>query len=174
MSTLEIKPIQAQPEFDIMYFMEVSGLTRLDQDLLAKLESAWMDWKDRIRMYRLGAEGEEGFLLAYLHEKVEEIVEEAWEHSQQEGEAFHNLAVTLVMAAAQAHIPQLLETGCAPLPKPGRAVLDAFEELGLEWNAMTASLNRQYAVFTPDPYRGGCEICYQGDVCPKSTVRGDQ
>jgi len=170
---MEIKPLQAQPEFDIMYFMEVSGLTRLDNDLLAKLEAAWMDWKDRIRMCHLGDEGQAGFLLVWLHEKVEELVEQAWDRSREEGEAFHNLAVTLVMAAAQAHVPQLLETGCAPLPKPGKAVLETFEELGLEWNPMTASLNRQYAVFTPDPYRGGCEICFQGDVCPNSTVRGN-
>ena len=32
-------------------------------------------------------------------------------------------------------------------------------------------MNRIYAVFTPYPYRGGCEVCHSCDTCPSSQAR---
>jgi hypothetical protein len=35
-------------------------------------------------------------------------------------------------------------------------------------------VNRKYAVLTPYPYTGGCEVCYLSDSCPKSTAKSQQ
>lgn len=175
MSKIQVIPQQTTPEFDLMYFLEVCGETRIQHDLMGKLEAAWMDWKDRLHAYKLvpsTAQDGEGFLLVYLTEGVENAVEEAWQDSPDSGMFFHNLAITLVMSAAQSLVPEMAE-GCAPLPRPGEAVLEIFEEMGLEWNPTISALNRQYAVYTPMPYRGGCELCLQSETCPNSTLKGD-
>lgn len=175
MSEIKVIPQQTEPEFDLMYFLEVCGEKRIQHDLMEKLESAWMDWKDRVHAYKLvppTAVDEEGFLLVYLTKGVEDAVEEAWQEAPDSGMFFHNLAITLVMSAAGSLVPEMAE-GCAPLPRPGEAVLEIFEQMDLEWNPVIGSLNRQYAVYTPMPYRGGCEICMQSDTCPNSTLRGE-
>jgi hypothetical protein len=68
-------------------------------------------------------------------------------------------------------VPELQTGKCAPLPRPGEGILAAFEELGLTWNE-EGSVNRKYAVLTPYPYTGGCEVCHLSATCPKSTARG--
>lgn len=174
MGKLTITPVRPEPEFDFMYFMEVCGESRIDQDVLDSLETAWKDWKDRLHAFKLvpsTSRDDEGFLLIYLTEGVEDAVEEAWQDSQAQGMFFHNLAITLVMSAAQSLIPEMAEGACAPLPRPGAEVLEFIVSRGLEWNETIGALNRQYAVYTPMPYRGGCEICMQSDSCPNSTLR---
>jgi len=175
MSKIRVIPQQTQPEFELMYFLEVCGETRIQHDLIERLETAWQDWKDRVHAYKLipsTAKNDEGFLLVYLTEGVENAVEEAWQESPESGMFFHNLAIALVMSAAQSLIPEMAE-GCAPLPRPGEEVLGVFEEMGLEWNPTIGALNRQYAVYTPMPYGGGCEVCMQSETCPNSTLRGE-
>ena len=100
-------------------------------------------------------------------------MEEAWQTSQADGMFFHNLAITLVMSAAQSLIPEMEDGACAPLPRPGEEVLEFFKARGLEWNQSINAINRQYAVYTPMPYRGGCELCMQSDSCPNSTLKGE-
>lgn len=173
MSEVKVIPVQPKPEFDLMYFMEVCGETRMKHDLMERLEDAWMDWKDRLHAVKLvpsTSSNDDGFLLIWLTEGVEEAVEDAWGESQEAGSYMHNLAITLVMSSAQSLIPELLE-GCTPLPKPGKEVQDFLESRGLEWNANIGALNRQYAIYTPMPYQGGCEVCMQSSVCPNSTLR---
>ena len=75
----------------------------------------------------------------------------------------------LVMSAAQSVMPELIG-GCVPLPTPGREARKKFKKLGLEWDDKGA-MNRTYAVFTPYPYRGGCEVCHSCDTCPSSQAR---
>lgn len=173
MSELKVTSVQTKPEFDVMYYLQVCGESRIEQGLLEELEAAWEDWSDRVSAYTLipsSAKNDEGFLFLYLSEYVEGKVEEAWQVSPANGMAFHNLAITLVMISAQSVIPELMEN-CTPLPRPMKEVLDFFEKEGLEWNAQIGSLNRQYAVYTPFPFRGGCELCMQSDTCPNSTLR---
>lgn len=174
MSRCVTRPLQAQPEFDFMYFMEVCGETRIDHATMEQLEKSWHDWKDRLHAIKLTpstAKNEEGFLLVHLTPFVEEAVEKAWEQSPSAGMFFHNLAITLVMSAVQNLIPEVMQH-CIPLPRPGQEVLASFQEMGLEWNEQTGSLNRQYAAYTPMPYRGGCAVCIQSHTCPKSTFTG--
>ena len=174
MEEATIETINAKPEFDLMYYLGVCGTNRIEHELLERIEAAWKDWKDRLHVYKIKpshAKKDEGFVLIFLNKSVEEAVEDAWEKSPSEGMSFHNLGITMVMSAAQSLVPEVMEKGCAPLPRPGSEVLAAFEKLGLEWNKETKSANRQYAVFTHMPHAGGCEICSLSDTCPNSTLR---
>lgn len=171
MSELQVKPLQATPSFDFMYFMEICGESRIEGDILDQLEEAWEDWKDRLHAFKLipsTEKDEDGFLLIWLTEGVEDAVEKGWSQGEKQGMFFHNLAITLVMSAAQSLIPELNEN-CTPLPRPGAEVLEFMEKMKLEWNPQLGALNRQYAVYTPMPFRGGCEVCMQAHTCPKST-----
>lgn len=173
MSALKIEKTEAKPEFDIFYFAELNGTTRIEHSLMESLEKYWNEWLPHLNVYTL-KQPEEGkgtdFLLLYLDEAVENAVEDIWQDTPTEGLAHHNLAITLVMAAARSLLPELEEGKCAPLPKPGEAALEAFEALGLTWN-QEGTVNRQYAVFTPFPYSGGCDVCYLEETCPKSQTR---
>lgn len=171
---MQIERLEPKPEFDLIYFLEMSGLSRIEQDLLDALEAGWNDWLDQVQAFRIAPDKAgkgQGYLLVFLPEAVEQAVEAAWEQSPEHGEAFNNLAVSLVMAASQNLLPELLEQ-CAPLPKPSRAMQEAFAEVGVRWNPQIDKLDRQFALFTLMPYQGGCERCSQSGSCPNSTLGG--
>ncbi|WP_319542844.1 hypothetical protein [uncultured Pseudodesulfovibrio sp.] len=173
MPKFDITPLTPQPEFDMMYFMEVAGETRIEGDLLEDFETFWDKWAtESLKAYELtNTEGEGKFVLIFLDQAAEENIEGIWQDSPTHGLLFHALAITMVMSSAQSFVPELQTGKCAPLPRPGEGVLGAFEELGLTWNE-EGSVNRKYAVLTPYPYVGGCEVCYMSNNCPKSTVNG--
>jgi len=172
MPKYDIKKLQPQPEFDFMYYMEVAGESRVDQELMSEFGPFWDRWAvENLNAYELtNTEGEGSFLLIYLDEEAESNIEGIWQDSPTHGLLFHALAITMVMSSAQGFVPELQDGKCAPLPLPGDGVLGAFEELGLTWN-QEGTINRKYAVLTPYPYTGGCEVCYLSESCPKSTVR---
>lgn len=168
---MRLEKMTVEPSFDLEYFMEISGLMRVDHDLMELIERYWSDWTKALQAYRMEptrSDGDDGFLLVYLDEDSENQVQQAFEANPHHGFAFHNLAITLVMSAAQSLMPELAG-GCVPMPTPDREAKKKFKKLGLEWNE-TGSMNRSYAVFTPYPYRGGCEVCHSCDTCPSSTV----
>lgn len=167
-----INALQPQPEFDIMYFMEIAGENRIDQEAMSEFGPYWDKWvRENLKAYELeNLEGDSKFLLIYLDKTAESDIDGIWQDSPTQGLLFHALAITMVMSSAQGFIPELMDGKCAPLPLPGDGVLAAFEELGLSWN-QEGTVNRKYAVLTPYPYTGGCEVCYLSESCPKSTVR---
>jgi len=164
--------IQTAPEFDLEYYMEISGLMRVEQELMELLEQYWKKWGAQVKAYQMeptkpGAG--DGFLLVYLDEDVEAEVQQAFERAPQHGFAFHNLAITLALSAAQSVMPELIGA-CMPMPTPSREAKKKFKKLGLEWNE-EGKMNRNYMVFTAYPYQGGCEVCHSCDTCPSSQVR---
>lgn len=175
MPKYDINPMVPQPEFDMMYFMEVAGETRIEGDMLEDFEEYWNKWtQNNLNAYELkNTEGEGSFVLIYLDQDVDDAIEGIWQDSPTHGLLFHALAITIVMSSAQGFVPELQDGNCAPLPRPGEGVLGAFKELDLTWND-EGTINRKYAVLTPYPYTGGCEVCYMSDTCPKSTVRSQQ
>ncbi|MBI9078998.1 MAG: hypothetical protein JEY79_04565 [Pseudodesulfovibrio sp.] len=172
MAKYVISDLKPTPEFDFMYYMEIAGETRVDQDLMDEFEPFWDKWvKNNLKAYEISnPEGEGKFVFIYLDQEVEDTIEGIWQDSPTHGLLFHALAITIVMSSAQGFVPELQNGKCAPLPRPGEGVLGAFEELGLTWN-QEGTVNRKYAVLTPYPYNGGCEICYMSDSCPKSTTK---
>jgi hypothetical protein len=169
---MSLEKIETQPEFDLEYYMEISGLTRIGHELTELLEKYWSKWEKELRAFKMEPTREDagdGFLLVYLDADCEANVQKAFEENSQHGFAFHHLAITLVLSAAQSVMPELVG-GCMPLPTPTREARKKFKKLGLEWNE-EGSMNRTYAVFTPYPYRGGCEVCHSCDTCPSSQAR---
>jgi hypothetical protein len=175
-SDTTIERTKVEPGFDLMYYMNVHGTKRIEHAVLEKAEVLWNDWKDRVHAYRLAQEDEEArdgvseYLLVHLPQSVEDQVEEIWQEDPKLGLAMHNLAITLVMSAAQSVVPELSAGACAPLPRPDKSMRNAFKKLGLRWN-IEGNVGRQYAVLTNVPYKGGCDLCYLKDSCMESTVR---
>ncbi len=166
----DIKEIQPEPEFDLWLYAEIAGETRFADALMHALEESWNRWKDHLKAVRLvRKQGKGDFLVVWLEEPVEAEVEAKWDESPTDGLSLHNLAVTMVMGAARAAIPELEENKCAPMPKPTGSIQDAFEALGMEWNS-DGTIDRKYAVFTFMPYKGGCEICFLEEDCPSSKM----
>jgi hypothetical protein len=169
---MSLDKIAVQPEFDLEYYMEISGLMRIEQGLADLLEKYWTTWERQVKAFRMeptAKDADDGFLLVYLDKDTEEEVQRAFEENAHHGFAFHHLAITLVMCSAQSVMPELIG-GCMPLPTPSREARKKFKKLGLEWKD-DGTMNRTYVVFTPYPYKGGCEVCHSCDTCPSSQMR---
>jgi hypothetical protein len=158
--------LSAQPEFDLFTYCELSGETRLEHDLLEEIEPRFDDWQRHLKAYRLSTGGEKdpGYVILWLEKPVEDEVEGIWQDSPSAGMAFHNLAIHMVMSAVQNLVPELADRGCAPLPKPDKAVIAAFKKLGLTWNK-EGTVDRQFAVFTNMPAIASCGTCMLKAKC---------
>jgi len=169
---IQVEAIEAHPEFDMFTYCELSGETRIEHDLLEELEPRFDGWAEKyLRAYKItdpAAPKGGGHVVIWLEEPVEEEIEGVWQDSPSAGMAFHNLAIHMVMSAAQNVVPELADKGCAPLPKPTSGILKAFEKLGLVWNK-EGTVNRQFAVFTRMPYSDGCSVCMLRPKCPNAS-----
>lgn len=171
MAKYELNKLDPKPEFDMWFYAELSGETRFSQDLMDEFEPRWDSWLEKINAYEISnTEGSGNFMLIYLDKEVDEEIDAIWDDSPTMGLSFHNLAVCMVMTAAKSLMPELEDGKCAPLPRAGLGVQEAVEALGIEWTSENA-INRKYAVYTPYPYSGGCEICTMSNSCPNSTMR---
>lgn len=169
-----MEEIKVIPEFDMFMYAELTGETRLDQDLMDEFAPRWDEWITKLSAYRLtNTEGENGYVLLFLDSDVDEEIDHIWNDSPAYGLSFHNLAVCMVMTAARSIIPEMMEGACAPLPRAPEGVKEATDKLGIEWKEDN-TINRKYAVFTPYPYSGGCPVCTMSETCPNSTARTQQ
>ena len=165
---LSVEAVAVQPEFDFFTYCELSGETRIEHDLLEELEPRFDEWSAKyLRAYKMTESEDTGYVILWLEQPVEDEVEGIWQDSPSAGMAFHNLAIHMVMSAVQNLAPELAEKGCAPLPKPTKDVLKAFEKLGLTWNK-EGTVNRQFAVFTNLPVQPGCGACMLRAKCPSA------
>jgi hypothetical protein len=72
MSAFKIVEAKQQPEFNIFYFAELHGSTRIEHYLMESLEKYWNEWEPHLKAYTLKQpEGSKGtdFLLPILIRK---------------------------------------------------------------------------------------------------------
>lgn len=168
MSDYSVKDLEVAPYFDLELLMSTSQETRIGSDAMSALADAWDRWIPHARA-RLIKTPEGGYLLAWLGEAVEEDVDDKWEERPSEAFLFNALAQVMCMGIVHALLPEVEEAGCAPAPRPTDELADALENEGVPY--MTPGepgLARRFAVVTPYPFRGGCEICCLMKDCPKA------
>ncbi|MEW5773659.1 MAG: hypothetical protein AB1916_09060 [Thermodesulfobacteriota bacterium] len=165
MGTYTISPLPSPQAFDLPAFCELSragDLPAAEADWLAGL---WESFGKRLSAHRV-VNSTRSWLLAWLDESVETEVERLWGESPRRGYLAHCLALSRLMALAADLVPEVAACGCAPVPEPSPEVEQAAADLGL---AITPehTLSRRYALLTPAPYAGGCEICFLRHDCPR-------
>ncbi|WP_028572899.1 hypothetical protein [Desulfonatronum lacustre] len=113
----------------------------------------------------------EGYFLTWFDRDLEHILDRAWNSSPSAAFALHQRMTRRIMETLVAHIPQVREHGCAPLP-PWTPILDQAMVLLDVRYLPGGRFNRAYAVLTFWPWRarggGGASGCFgcalrQGD-----------
>lgn len=160
-----IEYIDYAPYFDMELYLQLSDERRLDGDKLKKLSKQWEAWLPHFKTVHIKTEAG-GYVLVFLDEQAEAEIEALWEKSPAEGFAINVLAQAMLTSALADIIPESTDAGCTPAPKPTEPLLDALEEAGVEW-VTEGTLSRKYAMLTHYPFRGGCEVCFLAENCPK-------
>ncbi len=159
--------IDIEPSFDFFSLLELLEEKRLGGEVLDELGDAWDRWLDKLHVYRLKV-GKIGYLVTWLDESVEEEIDTKWSESPEDSFRFNCLAQNLIMTAVQTVLPEVLDAGCAPAPKPTDSLIDALEDMQIPYNDDVTALTRRFATLTHFPFRGACEICYLQENCPKA------
>lgn len=161
------------PEFDIEAFMGMSQEKRLGGAVLERLYKLWGQWLPQLSVRVIDA-GKTKYLVVWLAEEVEECVDAAWDSSPSDGYQDNVLAQLLCMSAVQEVLPDVVEAGCAPAPRPTETLRAALEELHLPYKEGEATLQRRYALVTHYPFKGACDICYLQPQCPKGQGKAEE
>ncbi len=166
-----------QPYFDMELFLHAAQETRLNGDDLEECLRLWQEWSALLHARTVRAESRT-YLALWLDEAVEKAADAAWDESPSRGFRLNALAQTLVMTAVHELVPEVEDAGCAPVPRASRNLATAVAEAGLACRpgepgpcgaaGVSLQLGRRYAVVTPKPFRGGCEICALQRACPRA------
>ncbi len=165
-----IEPIEVYPLFDMEQFMLITRIRRLDEESANVIDEYWQRWRELLRVRRI-ATGNEQYVLVWLEAGVETEIEKLWEQAPSRAFSVNNLAQAMLMAVIRDLVPEVAQAGCAPVPKPNQRLRQALEQAGVPWN-QSGTLERQYAMLTPYPFRGGCEICHLRQECPNAGKTG--
>lgn len=160
-----IESLEIQPNFDIELFLNLCDTRRIEGDTLDTMTDYWERWMPKCHA-KVVDTGAAQYLVAWLEEDVEKEVDSAWEDSPSDAFMVNALAQAMLMSTLRSIIPEIEGTGCAPVPKPILKLKQALMELDLNWVG-EKQLSRRYAMLTHHPFKGGCEICYLSDDCPK-------
>lgn len=169
MPSFTTEKLEVTPYMDIELLLSNSQETRVEGKLMDKLAEYWGKWMSNLHALRINV-GKDSYLAVWLDEEIEDSVDDIWDDAPSEAFMFNALAQTMCMSAVHELLPEVVEAGCAPAPKP---TLDL--KLALEANKLRdedetntgLALNRRYAVTTYYPFRGGCDICALQEECPK-------
>lgn len=163
----------SHPYFDLEFFLQTAGETRLAGDEMDECLALWENWAAELRCIPVTATGKT-YLAVWLGEGVEKTVDAAWEESPSKGFRLNALAQTLCMCAVHDRLPEVEDAGCAPVPKPDENLAAALCAAGLTARAANGmEYARRYTVVTRQPFAGGCEICALVASCPRSGQAGD-
>ncbi|MDO5537237.1 MAG: hypothetical protein Q4F72_06880, partial [Desulfovibrionaceae bacterium] len=133
---------------------------------MKRLGDLWDQWLPTLSVYKMVC-GKISYLLVWLPEEVEELVDRTWKDSPSDGFFANTLAQYMCMQAVNEMIPQVETVGCAPAPRPTESLRDALKDFDLSYSEEMDVLTRRFAVVTFYPFRGGCEICHLQKHCPK-------
>jgi hypothetical protein len=163
--------MEIHPYFDLELIMSVSRETRLGGAVTGRLMQLWEQWIPEVHALRVTA-GSAAYLAVWLNAKVEEDVDQAWEQSPSDAYFYNTLAQVLCMSTVHGVLPEIQDAGCAPAPHVSDELRAALNDEGLPYTA-SGTLARRYAVVTPYPFQGGCEICSLQHACPKAQGTGE-
>lgn len=164
---------QDQPYFDLEFFLQTAGETRLGGTEMDECIAFWQTWCAALHRREVHAAGR-AYLATWLDESVERTIDAAWEESPSRGFRLNALAQTLCMCAVHECIPEVEEAGCAPVPGPSADLARQLGDAGLPARSgESLELGRRYAVVTRFPFGGACEICALRSSCPRSGGGGD-
>ncbi|MBQ9536395.1 MAG: hypothetical protein IJU79_01245 [Desulfovibrionaceae bacterium] len=170
---VELTVVEDRPTFDLFAFMEMSHENRIGGATLERFEHLWEEWCSSLSAYLIDT-GKIKYLVVWLPQSVEELVDKTWKATPSEGFLLNSLAQFLCMSFIQLVLPEVDESSCAPSPRPTPTLRACLEKLGVPYKSPTSSLlSLQYAIVTHYPYRGGCEICHLQDHCPKGQGRAE-
>ncbi|MDR3177273.1 MAG: hypothetical protein LBU06_12190 [Desulfovibrio sp.] len=150
--------------FDLEAFL--ADFSVPDQDLRSDLARALERWQAELTAALLRA-GRRQLLLVCLGNRAEKEAGEGWDKAPYRTFLRASLAQALCMGLAGQIIPQLEETGCAPVPRPTPTLASALSQLGAPYLRFdAATLSRRFSLLTPYPFQGACEICFLRQGCP--------
>lgn len=164
-----IEKLEVTPYMDLELLMQNSQETRIAGDVMDRLVDYWGRWMEHLNARKIES-GKDSYLVVWLDEEVEDSVDEVWDDAPSEAFLVNSLAQTMCMCAVHTLVPEVVEAGCAPAPRPTLDLKLALESEGLrrpEEENTGLGLQRRYAVTTYFPFRGGCDICDLKDECPK-------
>lgn len=161
-----ISPLPVRQNFDTDLFKRLARVDSLTENEVNLLKSRWYLFRENAKAFGIKTD-DAGWFLAWLDAKVEQTVDEDWKQSPARGYFSHVLAVSYLMSTAAGVIPEIAQTGCAPVPHPNEILAKAAQELGLAFIG-PHNLERRYALLTPWPYSGGCANCFLCDNCPQT------
>ena len=163
--------MEIHPYFDLELLMSMSRETRLGGAVTERLMQMWEQWIPEVHALRIRTAPVE-CLAVWLNEKVEEEVDKAWNQSPSDAYLYNTLAQVLCMSTVHGILPEIQEAGCAPAPRITEKLRAALAAEGLPYTP-SGTPARRYAVVTPYPFKGGCEICTLQHACPKGQGAGE-
>ncbi len=166
MGPCTIEKLEPKPDFDLFSFLDLCQETRLEGNVMKRLGELWDQWFDKLSCYKVVC-GKISYLLVWLPEEVETLVDDIWKKTPSEGYFANMLAQYLCMQVVNELIPQVETVGCAPAPRPTESLRQVLADFDLGYHEEMDVLNRRFAVVTFYPFRGGCEICHLQPQCPK-------
>ncbi|MFO7817854.1 MAG: hypothetical protein ACQES5_06600 [Thermodesulfobacteriota bacterium] len=164
MALLSAERLRIHPPMDLEMYMILAQVKGLEGRETVELIPLWERLSSGLAVYRLGEK--KGYAAAYLNKEIEDELEKAWEESPSKGFKKQALAQTLIMGALRQLLPELDKHQCAPVPKPNKLLKRSLAKIGLEFSN-AGTLNYKYSTLTFCPFRGGCELCYLAESCPK-------
>jgi len=161
-----IETLDVVPHFDMEQFMLITQTRRLDEESARIIDEYWERWREQLRVRRIGI-GQNDYVLVWLEPQVEEEITSLWETAPSRAFSVNNLAMAMLMAVIRDLVPEVAAAGCAPVPVPGAKLRKALKDVGVSWPE-NGILDKQYAMITHMPFKGGCAICHLKDECPNA------
>lgn len=165
MSEYTSEKMEIVPYFDMELIMSLSQETRIGGGVLDRIAALWEAWIPHLQARRLDF-GSAQYLAIWLDADIEEAIDKSWAATPSDAFMDNVLGQAMCMSAIHGLIPEIEDAGCAPAPKMTEKLQQALIAEGLEFTD-SDSIARRYAVVTHFPFKGGCEICWLLDNCPK-------